>query len=110
MRKWAYLSFAIVAEVAGTLALRASVDRVWWAVLAVVAYVAAFTFLGLTLRARMAVGVAYGIWGAVGVALTALLGVLIFSETLGAARIAGIGLVIVGVLLVETGSRPRAVP
>ena len=45
--------------------------------------VVANTLLGLTLREGMAIGVAYGIWGAVGVALTAVLGADDFGETFG---------------------------
>lgn len=51
----------------------------------------------------MAIGVAYGIWGAVGVALTAVLGAVVFGETLSLTSAVGIGVIIVGVLVVETG-------
>lgn len=109
MRKWFLLGGAIAAEVTATMLLRATVDESAWVPLVVVGYVTAFILLGLTLRAGVPIGVAYGIWGAIGVALTALLGALIFDETLGTPAVAGIGLIIVGVVLVETGShRPDA--
>lgn len=97
------LGGAIVAEVTGTMLLRASVDHSAWAVGVVIAYIGAFVLLGLTLRRGMPVGIAYGIWGAVGVALTALLGAVLFDETLGVRGILGIGVIVVGVLVVETG-------
>lgn len=70
MRKWLLLVGAIVAEVIGTMSLRATVDQATWTPIVVVAYLTAFTLLGLTLRAGVPVGVAYGIWGASGVAFT----------------------------------------
>lgn len=95
---------AIVAEVAGTMSLRAAIDHSGWVPLVVVAYLAAFVLLGLTLRAGMPVGVAYSVWGACGVALTALLGAVLFQELLSGLSILGIGLIIVGVVLIESGS------
>jgi small multidrug resistance pump len=49
--------------------------------------------------------VAYGIWGACGVALTAVLSNLIFKEPLTAIMIAGIIVIIIGVLMIELGSQ-----
>ena len=110
MKKWLLLAGAIIAEVTGTMSLRAGVDHAGWLPVVAVAYVTAFILVGLTLRAGLPIGVVYGIWGACGVALTALLGALIFGESLSAIAIAGIGLIIVGVVLVETGShRPEKV-
>ncbi|GAA1481627.1 multidrug efflux SMR transporter [Gordonia sinesedis] len=108
MITWALLGAAVVSEVVGTMSLRAAVDHPAWFALTAVAYVTAFALLGLTLRRGVAVGVAYGIWGAVGVTLTAVFGAIIFGETLGTLAIIGIGLIIVGVVLVESGSHPAA--
>src|SRR5690606_32163978 len=94
----------IVAEVAGTISLRAAVDHRAWIALVVAAYIAAFTLIGLTLRAGMPIGVAYGIWGATGVALVAILGAVIFGERLSVDAVAGIVVITVGVALVESGA------
>jgi small multidrug resistance pump len=51
--------------------------------------------------------VAYGIWGAVGTAVTAILGMVIFDEPLTLAIVIGIALIIAGVLAVELGSHPE---
>lgn len=104
MRKWLYLGGAIASEVTATMLLRATVDNPAWTPLVVIGYVLAFFLLGLTLRFGMPIGVAYGIWGAVGVAATCLLGWLIFGEALSALDIVGVALIIVGVMLVESGS------
>ncbi|NLE97346.1 MAG: QacE family quaternary ammonium compound efflux SMR transporter [Propionibacterium sp.] len=103
MKKWILLVAAIVGEVVGTLSLRASVDRPVWIFVVVIAYVIAFSLLGLALAAGFPVGVAYGIWGAVGVALTALLGAVLFDEFLSATTILGITVIIAGVVVVQSG-------
>ena len=71
----------------------------------VAGYLASFSFLTLVLRAGMPVGVAYGIWGALGTAITAVLAAIIFGDPFTGPIIAGIGLIIAGVLMVELGSR-----
>jgi small multidrug resistance pump len=108
VRTWLLLAAAIATEVAGTLALRASQDHSAWLVVVVAGYLAAFVFLTLVLRAGMAVGVAYGVWGAAGTAVTAAAAAVIFGEPFTWPIVAGIGLIIAGVLLVELGSHPRA--
>lgn len=105
MRTWLLLIAAITSEVAATLSLRASQDHPAWLILVVAGYLTAFAFLTLVLRAGMAVGVAYGIWGASGTALTALAAAVIFGEAFTWPIAAGIGMIIAGVLLVEMGSR-----
>lgn len=103
MKKWILLGAAIVAEVTGTMSLRAAVDVPAWYGIVVIAYLAAFTLLGLALASGFAVGVAYGIWGAVGVAITAVLGAVIFDEFLSGTAILGIAVIIVGVVVVQAG-------
>ena len=98
------LTAAIVIEVAATLSLRASQDHSAWLVVVVVGYVGAFVLLTMVLRTGMAVGVAYGIWGALGTVGTAVLAALIFGDRFTWPIAAGIGLIIAGVLLVEFGS------
>ena len=105
MAKWLFLAGAIVTEVSGSLALKAAITAPLWYIVVAVGYIAAFVFLNLALRRRMPLGVAYGIWGAIGVALTAGLSALIFGEALGLLSWVGMALVIVGVLVVELGSQ-----
>ncbi|SNU00487.1 small multidrug resistance pump [Ruaniaceae bacterium KH17] len=91
-------------EVTATLSLRATVDSSSWIPLVVLGYAAAYVFLGFALRAGMPIGVAYGVWGAIGVALVALLGMAVFDEVLSPLTFLGIAIIIAGVVLVETGS------
>ncbi|MHA2787756.1 DMT family transporter [Corynebacterium sp. S7] len=104
MKKWLLLGGAIASEVTATLSLRASVDQPAWIVVVVIGYLLAFGFLGLTLREGMSVGVAYGIWGACGVAAIALLAMVLFGEMLSTGALLGIIFIIIGVVLVESGS------
>jgi small multidrug resistance pump len=108
VHKWALLSAAIAVEVAATLSLRASQDHSAWLVLVVAGYVGALLLLTIVLRAGMPVGVAYGIWGAMGTAGTAVLAAVIFDDPFTWPIVAGIGLIIAGVLLVEFGSQRAA--
>jgi len=108
VRKWALLFAAIAVEVAATLALRASQDHSAWLVVVVVGYVGSFILLTLVLRTGMPVGVAYGIWGASGTAATAMLAAAIYGDPFTWPIVAGIGLIIAGVLLVEFGSQRAA--
>lgn len=105
MRKWSFLSVAIVAEVAGTLALKGALNSPVFYVLVVISYTTAFIFLSLTLRTGMPLGIAYGIWGAAGVALTAVFSLVFFAEPLTPIMLAGIACIMAGVILVEIGNR-----
>ncbi len=101
---WLFLGLAIVFEVAATLSLRmvATGHRRFMPVV-LGGYVAAYAMLSLVLRAGMPLGVAYGIWTAVGVALIAVAGWLLFGERLGRLAVVGIACIAVGVLLVDFG-------
>ncbi|CAN5865229.1 multidrug efflux SMR transporter [soil metagenome] len=105
MRKWALLTIAILSEVTGILSLRAFQDHPAWLVLVIVGYLASFVLLTLVLRTGMPIGVAYGIWGACGTALTAVLAAVIFGDPFTLPIVLGIGFIIVGVLLIEFGSQ-----
>ena len=105
MKKWLLLAGAIVSEVTASLALQAAQDHPAWYVVVGVGYVATFSLLGLVLRQGMALGVAYGIWGAMGVALTAIFAAIIFGQPLTLIMILGLVLIIGGVLPAEMGSQ-----
>ncbi len=102
---WIYLVLAITAEVTATMSLKVVAEgRRSWITGVVLGYVTAFAMLSLGLREGLALGVAYGIWAAAGVAATAVLSRLIFREPLTRLMGAGIALIIGGVLLIELGA------
>ena len=102
---WVWLLAAIGCEVTATLSLRASdgLRRRRWLIPMTVSYLAAFVFLGVALHSGMPVGVAYGLWAAIGIALIAVMARAIWKEPLTRRMLAGIALITVGVLLVELG-------
>ena len=97
-----YLAIAILAEVVGTSALKASNGFTVWVPSAVVvaAYGVSFYFLSLALRA-IPVGVAYAIWSGVGIVLISTIGWVLFRQRLDAAAIVGIGLIMAGVVVIQ---------
>lgn len=102
---WLFLTGAILTEVAATLSLRmAAGGRRAWYTAVVTGYLLAFTCLSLALSHGMGLGVAYGIWAAAGVALTAIAGRVLFGEPLTGVMALGIALIMGGVLLIELGA------
>ncbi len=103
----AYLSLAgaVVCEVVATLCLRMASTgrRIWYAPVAV-GYLIAFVMLSITLNEGLGLGVAYGIWAAAGVALTAIASKYLFGEPFTKVMAGGIALIIAGVLMIELGA------
>lgn len=96
---------AITGELAGTMSLcmASSTGRKRWWVGVVVGYVIAFSMLSVTLAQGVPLGVAYGIWSATGVTITAVLNRIFFKEPLTWVMSIGIILLVGGVLLIEIG-------
>ncbi len=103
---YALLGAAILAEVIGTSALKASegFTRPLPSALTAVAYVAAFYALSLTLK-TVPLGVAYGVWSGVGIVLVSAVGWVVYDQRLDAAALLGIGLILTGVLVIHLFSR-----
>lgn len=99
-----FLGCAIVSEVVATLSLKGVVEVPWLVAMVVAGYGASFYFLALTLRNGKGIGVAYGIWGACGVVLTACASWLFFGETITPLMAVGFALIAVGVAVVELGA------
>jgi small multidrug resistance pump len=106
---WLYLGIAILAEVIGTTALKATngFSKLIPSLIVVVAYGASFYFLSLTLKV-IPVGIAYAIWSGVGIVLIALAGWWFFGQTIDKAGIVGILLIGAGVFVLNTFSQTGA--
>jgi len=100
--QWIYLAVAIVSEVIGTSALKASegFSRLWPSAIVVVGYASAFYFLSVTLK-TIPVGVAYAIWSGVGVALIALIAWVFYGQVLDLPAIIGLLLIVAGVVVLN---------
>ncbi|WP_328581616.1 DMT family transporter [Streptomyces sp. NBC_00370] len=98
------LAAAIAAEVAGTTAMKYSdgFTRLWPSLITLAGYVLAFTLLAQTLK-TLSVGTAYAIWAGSGTAVIALIGMVFLNESTSLVKIAGIVLVIVGVVVLNLG-------
>lgn len=104
-----YLTIAILAEVIGTSALKASdgFTRPKPSLVVLVGYGVAFYFLSLALQS-IPLGVAYAIWSGAGVALVTLIGWRVFKQRLDAPALLGIGLIIAGVAVLRWSSEAVA--
>ena len=104
---WIFLAAAILAEVFATTSLKFSegFTKLLPSVFVVVGYVTAFFLLSQALVKGMDLGVAYGIWAAVGVALVAVIGAVFLGESLTWVQTGGIALVIAGVMALEMGGQ-----
>ncbi|GAB2793030.1 multidrug efflux SMR transporter [Halomonas shantousis] len=101
-----FLAIAIIAEVIGTSALKASHEftRFWPSVLVVVGYATAFYMLTLVLR-TMPVGIAYAFWAGLGIVLVTLIGMLIYGEKPDLPAILGLVLIVSGVVVIQVFSK-----
>lgn len=97
-----YLSLAIVSEVFGStmLKLLATIKSKLPIVGLVVGYLISFYLLSLAL-VTIPLSLGYAIWSGVGSALTAVVGYLVFKEQMNKQTVLGIGLLIVGIILIQ---------
>lgn len=101
-----YLAFAIVSEVAATTALAASkgLTRPGPVAIMTIGYAIAFACLALTVK-TIPIGVAYAVWSGVGIVLISMIGVFWLGQKLDAPAIVGLGLIAIGVIVVQAFSR-----
>jgi small multidrug resistance pump len=101
------LGIAIVSEVAATASLRASqgFSRLAPSIVVVIGYGLSFLLLAQVLK-TLPVGMVYAIWSAVGVAVLAVLGKVIWGDPLPPLAILGIALIIGGILVLRAAVGP----
>ncbi len=74
--------------------------RMGWSLISL-ALLAAFVFLlGRALQA-LDLGLAYAVWTGIGAVGTVVMGVLLFGEALSLTKVAGIGLVMIGIVALK---------
>ncbi len=111
-RRWVaylFLGIAIVAGVTGTSALSVSAGftQLMPSVVLVLAYFACFLALTRALSV-IPISVVYATWSGVGIALITLIGWRLFGQRLLAGEIAGIVLILAGVVVIHLYSNARA--
>ena len=104
-----YLAIAVAFETIGTSAMQASQQftRLWPSVLVIVGYAISFYFMALTLR-YLPVGIVYALWSGLGIILIALIGYAVFGQKLDLPAIAGLGLIIAGIVVIQLFSNATA--
>ena len=95
-------ALAIVAEVVGTSALKASdgFTRLLPSVVVVVGYVVSFYCLSLVLR-HIPVGITYAVWSGLGIVLITLTAFVLYGQRIDLAGWIGMGLIIAGVAVIQ---------
>ena len=101
--------FAVLSEVTATMALKFSegFTKLIPSIVVVLGYGLSFYLLSLSLRV-IPIGVAYALWSGIGIVLTVLAGMLLWSEPLDWPRVAGIVLIIAGILIINLFSNVAA--
>ena len=104
--KYLYLALAIVLEVLGSSFMKASdgFSKLLPTTITIIAYIACFFFLSQALKS-IPLGIAYAIWGGLGIVLTALISVIIFKQSLDLPAIIGIVLIVAGVFVMNFFSK-----
>lgn len=101
-----YLGLAIVSEVIGTTALKASdsFTRPLPSLVTVGCYALSFYLLTFSLRV-LPTGIAYAIWSGVGIVLISLVSWFWYKQSLDLAAIAGLAMIVGGVLVINLFSK-----
>jgi len=104
-----FLAVAIVAEVIATSALRASegFTRLVPALVVLLGYGISFYCLSLTLKS-LPVGIVYAIWSGVGIVLITLVAILMYRQVPDLAAVAGLSLIVAGVVVLNLFSKMQA--
>lgn len=103
------LFFAILSEVIATTALKLSdgFTKLLPSIIVVIGYGASFYLLSISLKV-IPIGLAYAIWSGVGIVLTVIAGMIVWREALDWARVTGILLIMLGILIINLFSKVTA--
>lgn len=106
MNAWLLLGTAIVAEVVGTSALKASegFTRLVPSVVVVLGYAVAFYGLSLVLK-TVPVGIAYAVWSGLGMVLITLVAFVVYGQSIDLPGLIGMGLIVAGVVVLNVFSK-----
>lgn len=97
-----WLTLAIGTEVLATTAVKLSdgFTRLAWVGVVVAGYGISFWAMSIALK-TIPLGIVYAIWSGVGTAAIVVIGWLAFRESLDAIKLAGIAIIMIGVLLLN---------
>lgn len=97
--EWIYLFLAITLEIIATTLMKLSdgFTKMLPTVGTFSGYIMCFIFLSMSLK-KIDVGVAYAIWGAVGITIMAIIGVVLFKESISLLKVISIFFIVLGVI------------
>ncbi|OAB44209.1 DMT family transporter [Paenibacillus glacialis] len=97
-----FLAISIASELVGTSMLKASqgFTKLTPSLLTIISFVCSFYFLSLSLKS-IPLNTAYAIWSGIGAVATTVISVMIWKEKINLGSIAGITLIIVGVVVLN---------
>jgi small multidrug resistance pump len=97
-----YLAIAILAEVIGTGALKASENftRLVPSLVVIAGYGCAFYFLTLVLN-TIPVGIAYAIWSGLGIVLVTMVAAILYGQAPDWPAVTGLTLIVAGVVVIN---------
>ena len=99
---WLMLVTAGLLDVGWAIAMKYAegYTRAGWSIASLVLLAAFVLLLGRALKV-LEVGVAYSVWTGIGAAGTFIMGVVLFGESLSAMKLAGIALVLMGIVALK---------
>ena len=100
---WTLLLLAAILEVGWAIGLKYTFGftKLWPSIWTILAMVLSMVLLAAAAR-TLPIGTAYAVWTGIGAAGTAVLGVYLFGEAATVGRMAGVGLIVVGVALLKS--------
>jgi small multidrug resistance pump len=106
---YVYLAFAVVFEVIGTAALKASetLTKPMPIVVMALSYMVTFFFMAQVMR-YLPVGVTYAIWSGLGIVLISCISAFYFKEWLDVPAIIGLAMIIGGIIIIQVFSKTGA--
>lgn len=99
---YVYLAIAIICEVVGTTFLVKSEQFTRLVPTLIMGVLYAISFYLLTQAIKtIPLGIAYALWGGLGIVLTSLVGVFFFKQSLDTAAVVGIAMIVGGVVVMN---------
>jgi small multidrug resistance pump len=105
LRAYTYLGLAIGVEIVATSLLKTTegFTKPLPTAACLLGYAFSFFMLSLTVK-DLSVGTAYALWSGIGTATVAAIGVVVLGETIDAIKVAGLALIIAGVVALNLSS------
>ena len=96
---WIYLCVAGLLEIFWAISLKYTdgFNNLRWSIITLAGMIGSFYFLAQALK-TIPVGTAYAVWTGIGAAGTAILGIILFSESAALSRLACVCVIVAGII------------